>query len=397
MADNNQKQEEEKEKGSQSIDHPTTINTDHTSIRKIDVHAGGVVAIGKHAQVLINKECYKEQRNIWWKVSTPVATFVGRKLEIEGLHEKLFKAHEGMVAITGLGGMGKSELAKKYASERGPSSFHGNVVWITAESTTSLANAFVSLSQYLGIRDQNMSTQARTELVYDNFRNVESLFVFDNAEKMSIIAPFLPCRNPLVKTPYVIITSQVMNWPETVLMVQLNNLDENDAVNLIKKNFPKICRDDAEQLARELQCFPLALQQAIAYIKKFSKRRRFTVIDYIEAFRSKTKAVLDMAIPYSEYGKTVYATWNVTFDRLKDEETYKQVMNVLGMIAFMHAEEIPFTTFLANSNNEEDEIWEVVEVLEQYCLIKQTSCSGTDENEEAMFAIHRLVSKTFLE
>ena len=320
---------------------------------------------------------------------------MGRNREIEELHEKIFTAHGGIVAITGLGGMGKSELAKKYASERGPSSFNGNVVWITAESTTSLTNAFVNLSQYLGIHDQKMSTEARTELVYDNFRNAESLFIFDNAEKMSIISPFLPYGNPAAKTPYVIITSQVVNWPDTVLIVQLNNLEESDAVHLMKINCTKICEDDAKLLARELQCFPLALQQAIAYIKKFDRRRRFTVRDYIEAFQSKTKEVLD-SMPCSEYGKTVYATLNVTFDRLKDEKNYMLVMNVLGMMAFMHADEIPFTTFLANADNEEDEIWEVVEILEQYCLIMQANHMEASEDEEAIFAIHRLVGEIYL-
>ena len=327
----------------------------------------------------------------------PVTTFAGRTNELEELHNEVLRDndHGTITAITGLGGMGKSELAKMYAHLKGPTCFDGNVLWILAEDAASLANSFLNLAQYLGVDAKNIDTTARVERVYDVFKGRKSLFIFDNAETMSTVSQFLPVSNPVKSTPYVIITSQVTDWSANVMLLQLDNLESYEAVCLIMNGLRSLRIDekDAKSLANELHCFPLALQQAVSYIKKFNRRRRFTINSYIEAFQSKTKEVLNTAIPGSEYTKTVYVTWNVTFDRLKTADNYKLVMEVLATMAFMHADDIPFSTFLEYASNDEDELWDVLEVLEQYSLIKQRNNDEEEgDNKEATFGIHRLAS-----
>ena len=322
--------------------------------------------------------------------------FVGRTKQLDELHDKILRDQGSTVAITGLGGMGKSELAKKYAYMKSALSFDGNVVWIAAENTTSLANSFIVLSQYLGIEDKSIAMEARVERVYDYFRNVKSLFIFDNAERMSTISPFLPTANPVKNTPNVIITTQVTSWPERIGLIELGKLDEDEAICLITEDL-QVDKNDAKLLADELQCFPLALRQATAYIKKFKRRKKFTISDYITEFHSKTKEVLDTVMTRGEYNKTVYATLSVTIDRLKESNNYELVIKVLATMAFMHADDIPVSTFMEYTNNNEDQVWDVLEVLEQYCLIKQTNIEGmADSESEATFGIHRLVSNTFI-
>ena len=336
------------------------------------------------------------ERKFWWKVPRLQSTFVGRTRELEDLHNKIVRAQGSATALTGLGGIGKSSLAKKYAHLHGISYFNGNVVWISAEDTTSLSNSFVGLAQYLGIDEKNMVMDARLERVYDVFHNIKSLFIFDNAERMSTISPFLPVANPAKRTPSVIITSQVIDWPDYIKLVNLDNLHRSEAIKLIMQNLNttntiQVDETEANLLAVELQCFPLALQQAIAYIRKYRRRRKFTVSDYITALQCKTREVLDTLPPCHDYTKTVYVTWNVTFDRLKDSSNYELVMKVLATMAFMHADDIPLSTFFDYAD--EDAVWEALEVLEQYCLIKQVNIDETQNDQsEALFGIHRLVS-----
>ena len=340
-----------------------------------------------------------------------MSSFTGRVRELELLHQKVMssKLHcclisDNISAVTGLGGIGKSELAKKYAHEKGPTNFDSNVIWINAEDSSSMANSFTGLAEYLGV-DVSGDTKCKdisaiVARVYDYFNDRKALFIFDNAETLATTKPFLPMASPSSSIPSLILTSQNQDWGENITNVGLEMLEENDAVRLVMDSLKDKVKftleeSDAKKLCKLLHCFPLALQQAIAYIKKYNKRRKFTIIDYITAFDKKTKEILDFSIPDNEYTKTVLVTWQVTFDRLKKENNYALIMDILGIISYLHAENIPFNTFLKFANDDEDILWDALELLEQYCLIRRTKVIefgvDIDESKEVMFNIHRLV------
>jgi hypothetical protein len=92
---------------------------------------------------------------IWFKVIESVKSFTGGEKELNELHE-LVKLKRGltvisqMTTVSGAGGIGKSELARKYAYIR-RNDFNNNVAWMNAETQQSLRESFLMLAEDLKI------------------------------------------------------------------------------------------------------------------------------------------------------------------------------------------------------------------------------------------------------
>lgn len=53
---------------------------------------------------------------------------------------------------------------------------------------------------------------------------------------------------------------------------------------------------EIEKLVKKLQCFPLAIQQAIAYIEDQKVTGEFGISDYLKKYEEKTKELLDSKV-----------------------------------------------------------------------------------------------------
>ena len=85
-----------------------------------------------------------------WLCPARSITFTGRKDELQELHNQLNNSTTVITqtgtAISGLGGIGKSELAKVYALKYYENDYYHHAIWIDAENEGSMRNSFHKLA-----------------------------------------------------------------------------------------------------------------------------------------------------------------------------------------------------------------------------------------------------------
>ena len=131
-----------------------------------------------------------------------------------------------------------------------------------------------------------MSLIEIVEAVYEYFSDRKSLFIFDNVEDYQAIKDYLP-KSMLGNKPTVLMTSRFHHWENIASVLSLNVFSEKETEELIKKSLDlqENQNKKIQELNELLQGLPLALQQALAYIKlrrnfkKSIKRRNFDQVE----------------------------------------------------------------------------------------------------------------------
>jgi hypothetical protein len=212
----------------------------------------------------------------------PSANFVGRQDELEELARRLAESGRTAItqprrAITGLGGIGKTQLALRYAYTH--LADYDLIRWLRAEEPASLATGYTGLAAPLGLDPATPDQSALIEAIRIKLeRTPRWLLVFDNATSPAALDPYLP----RLGSGHVLITSRWQHWEEMAGVMDLDVLPEDDAVRLLlgEDEADPARRAEARQLAGDLGCLPLALAQARAYARRLkvdltTYRRRF--------------------------------------------------------------------------------------------------------------------------
>ncbi|KAG8239114.1 hypothetical protein J437_LFUL018372 [Ladona fulva] len=352
--------------------------------------------------------------SIWFGLNNPVHSFVGRKNELEMLHDHLQKREneavmivQQQVIVSGLGGIGKSELARKFAHDY--REFYGNnVIWINAEKG-SILESFESLAEHLNIEMRNehgdkKSIEQIVNEVYKWFMHKTCLFIFDNAEEFREITRYLPKVDPDRSKPYVLVTTrnrELFNEQEhgQICKLELSVLPEENALEFVK-NTLKIRDEDQDEEIRELVnmlgCLPLALQHVVAYIResKFEKKIGKFIQIYKDC-RDEAKKLFDRK-GLDCYSATIFVTYGITVEKIKQDPI---ALEILYLISFFAPDNIPKNIFLKlpqlcefEENNElskersEMSLNHALHLLGKYSLI-EVSAEGT------MIGIHRLLQQ----
>lgn len=124
-------------------------------------------------------------KNISFGFTSPTSSFSGRLKELDDIRDKLQKQPDLIVsqslAICGLGGIGKTELIKKFIHKFGKSDFYGRVIWIEADNDEVATKSFTELAERLDIKDRkNKAITTIIAEVFQYFDELKVLFVFDN-------------------------------------------------------------------------------------------------------------------------------------------------------------------------------------------------------------------------
>ncbi|XP_008207241.1 uncharacterized protein LOC100678007 [Nasonia vitripennis] len=371
---------------------------------------------GKEKGIFLSYEDGKEffveiNRGIqfWFGVKNPIESFTGRTEFLNNLHT-IIRAKDTkdeksqFVCVSGLGGVGKSELARKYVSEYSQD-YDNKIVWINAESYETLADSFRRLAcdqlkiSTLNADNKEKKLNSTVEDVYAFFSDKKCLFIFDNAEKYKSqdefdngIEAFLPSLPDARNRLHVLITSRNQKWPKNIKVLSLDVFSENEATDFVKKSLSLKGNEECEEvkkLVNELQLFPLALQQAVAYIGLQDEKLKnvgsdFKISNYLKKCKQKTKEYLQFTEGNdNDYSKTTYSTWNITIEAIRQREHGVEACELLEILSYFAPADIYVST-IKRLVKDEITLASVIDLLKQYSIVNV---------ENAKLSLHRLVLK----
>jgi tetratricopeptide (TPR) repeat protein len=300
-------------------------------------------------------------------------------------------------AISGLGGIGKTQTAIEYAYRY----FYDTptydwVFWVKADTELNLVTDLAKIGRSLDLRGDTLD-----ELAAQTRRWLETnhrwLLIVDNADEPNLLTPWMP-HNPQGR---VLLTSraqqfirlgiraaiaiQKLSLPESLrFLVERGDRPIPPSPLATKTDNPEFTA--AAALARELDGLPLALEQAAAYMRE--KGVSFAV--YWQYYQQRRLELLERQQPETgDYPASVATTWLLNVEQVKQQSPAS--VPILQLSAVLAADDIPEQLLLVCAEEfgltdctDQLALAESLAALAKFSLIQR-------ERETASYSIHRMV------
>jgi tetratricopeptide (TPR) repeat protein len=300
-------------------------------------------------------------------------------------------------AISGLGGIGKTQIAIEYAYR-----YHANyqsILWVTASSRDTLIADFVMLAALLDLPEQHEKDQDIVVRAMKRWLSTHKgwLLILDNVDDLEMVVEFLPMQGE----GNVLLTTRLQALGTIAQSIEVEKMELEEGVTFLlrrAKAFPpdvplnrseQECFSLAEAVVTALDGLPLALDQAGAYIEE--TRCGFSA--YLDLYRTHRKDLLLRRGRFpADHPESVAATWSLSFQQV--EMVSSAAADLLHLLAFLSPEAIPeeiitdgaadLGSTLGLVASDPLQIDAAIELLLRYSLLRR--------NPEAKFlSIHRLV------
>lgn len=329
--------------------------------------------------------------------------FTGRERILARLHKAL--TAENTVALTqtraisGLGGIGKTQTALEYAYRYAEE--YEAIFWVRAASEDTLRTDMAALADLLHLPERQETNQNRVIAAVKQWLEEHGpwLLIFDNVEDIEMILTFFPKRpgGAILLTT----RSQVIR-ADHMKKIDLDKMEREEAVHFLLRRTTMYEDDEqpyavslrehgaAEQAWEMVDGLPLALDQAAAYIEE----SQIDIAAYVALYQTQRASLLKRRGSWreTEYPDSVATTWLLSFERV--EQISIAAGDMLRLCAFLHPDAIPETMLIAGARELGSHLQalaenpllldELVGVLRKYSFLRRNP-------ETKMLTFHRLV------
>lgn len=243
------------------------------------------------------------------------ANFTGRERDLRELRSQLRArgvAVVSPVALRGLGGVGKTQVALEYSHR-----FRADydiVWWINCGQPqyvdVQLADLGRSMRKIFGAevpREGSAPEVAKAVLSLLEDWDGRWLLVYDNAEDITTIRPFLASRHG-----HVLITSRNSGWTAHAQSLEIDVFTRHESIRHLRRRLPSITEDEARQVAAALDDLPLAVATAGAWLAETGN----PVPEYLHQLERQPTRTLSQSLVGAEPVE-VSKTWDVSLDQLQ--------------------------------------------------------------------------------
>lgn len=206
----------------------------------------------------------------------PNPFFVGRQDELALLWEA--QGFGRVTAVTGIGGIGKTQLISEFVHRYGHR-FHGGVYWLDFSSAKTVSNIEDQViicgdqeHMKLYARNEGLEPEEQLEKVKFAWQERRCLLLFDNCEDESLLLRWVPSTG----RSYVIVTSRKQKWNPILVQTQrdLKGLASDESLRMLefyqragkeryeKQPLPSEEESQLEKIVARLDHLPLALHLA---------------------------------------------------------------------------------------------------------------------------------------
>jgi tetratricopeptide (TPR) repeat protein len=274
--------------------------------------------------------------------------FTGREDLLERLHTQLQTTQTAALsqpqAISGLGGIGKTQLAIEYAYRY--SQEYQVVLWARAETTEALNTSYTEIARVLHLPQQEAQEQeVVVQAVKDWLRSKSGwLLLLDNADDLNLVQTFLPPRY----TGHLLLTTRAQIMGKFARRLEVDTLDRQMGALLLLRRAGLLPPDAllsvasagnqtlALTLTEELGGLPLALDQAGAYIEE----TQCSLTDYQHQHQTRRAELLaHRGMLVDDHPEPVATTWSLSFAKV--EAANPTAAELLRICAFLAPDAIP--------------------------------------------------------
>ncbi|MBD2595056.1 tetratricopeptide repeat protein [Nostoc spongiaeforme FACHB-130] len=316
--------------------------------------------------------------------AVPWERFVGREAELQRLHEMIQQSQQvAIVAVAGMGGVGKTELATQYAQQN-LQNYPGGVCWLSAQGIDvgiQILRFAEDKFKFIAPHDRELLVD-RVKLCWNRWDAGDVLLVFDDVtDYKTQVKPYLPANSSKFKT---LLTTR-LGFDRTLPQLSLGVLKPLAAMQLLKslvgrerlKNEPWVARE----ICKFLGYLPLALELVGRYLDTMPDLSLQTLLKRLERKRLEHEAMAK-ANPLMRYEYGVAEAFDLSWDKL--DENAKELGCWLSLYALA---DIPLDVE-AIEDDEQQETQEkaIADLLKLHLLQRQS---------KEIYRLHPLIRQYF--
>ena len=327
--------------------------------------------------------------------------FTGREDVLKSVHDTLQAGQPTALAqaqaISGLGGIGKTQTAVEYAYRyRNEYRF---VLWAKADTPETLNADLLTIATCLNLPEKDAQDQDLVVAAVKRWLSEQRdwLLILDNADDLTLVRDLLP----LVYTGHLLLTTRAHAMGRMARRIELETMERAEGAqlvlhraNLLAAGAPPTAasakdRTIAEALVQELGGLPLALDQAGAYIEETN----CSLAHYLTLYQTRRATLLKRRGGLiDDHPQPVATTWSLSFERVEQANTLAS--ELLRFCAFLYPEDIPEELITHNAaqlgpilqaiGTEPLALDSAIAALLNYSLLRRAPEKGT-------LSIHRLM------
>jgi tetratricopeptide (TPR) repeat protein len=294
------------------------------------------------------------------------------------------------IILTGLGGIGKTQLALEYLYRFRDDYSH--VFWIASESVTAMQQSYSQLLSELGFFKDQATFRDLQRAFWDWLKqNDDCLLVYDNVEDVGQLRDLLPPDYGGA----VIITTQSAAVGPFGSSIAVSPMDADEAHDFLKKRvgyvdanepqsgLPAVDTKSAIALNEQLSGLPLALDQAGAFMDE----AKVSAAEYLDLYLDRGKELRTLRGDYAIDHESVHTTIRLCTDSVR--ALSPGAMELLSVMAFLSPHNVPaklVESILSATGAGSDTlaVAQAQRALVKYSLISRNTVTGE-------LSVHRLV------